>query len=74
MKTGGVVLYLGVVLLQLDFKPLFKAVGIGPEKTIFESVEMLGTWPPHDAFERGHIDEAEFVRLVNKHFGKQFSV
>lgn len=56
----------GTVLVELDFSHLL-------DRFDFD-LAAFQQWPPYDAYERGQIDEAEFLRLTNEHLNLELSV
>lgn len=70
----AIIFDLGAVLVELDFKPLFRDLGVPPETSIFQSVETMNRWAFYDAFERGKIGESAFVAALGKQVGKDIEV
>lgn len=63
MPIKALVLDLGNVVIDLDFRKMLNALGLPPAASEKQAMEGLDRIPHFDAFERGHLDEAGFLNV-----------
>ncbi|NBY19802.1 HAD family phosphatase [bacterium] len=60
----AIVFDLGEVLIKLDFSQVM-ALRKKCTQQLEASIQSMNEWPIYDAFERGHVNEFEFIQKIN---------
>src|SRR3954463_4277088 len=55
------------VLVEIDIAHAMARLGPHVDNRLAQKIQVLGQWEPYDAFERGHILEAQFLRALRAH-------
>jgi len=63
----ALVLDVGEIIVRLDFKRLFTALGL-PATNIPQAMDLLSHWDAYDTFERGHLTSVAFFEILRKKF------
>ncbi|MFH1263644.1 MAG: HAD family phosphatase [Pseudomonadota bacterium] len=70
MKSNvrGIVFDLGGVLVRLDSKPFFEALGYRHGKTVKACIDAIEAWTVYDRWERGFVTERQAFEAFRKWF------
>ena len=65
-KPKALVLDIGEVLVRLDFSAVMKLRGFAPEQSLGQWLKSMNSWDLYDSFERGDLDEIQFLAQLCK--------
>lgn len=66
-KVQAVCFDVGNVLVEIDIAYAIARLGLHVDDRLAQKIQALGQWETYDAFERGHLLEAKFLRDLSAH-------
>src|SRR5712692_1384796 len=63
-KVKAVCFDVANVLVEIDIAHAIAYLGLHVDDRLSQKIQALGQWKTYDAFERGHILEAQFLRAL----------
>jgi putative hydrolase of the HAD superfamily len=66
-QVKAVCLDVGNVLVEVDIAHAIARLGPQVDDRLQQKIQAIGQWKTYDAFERGHILEAQFLRALRAH-------
>ncbi len=66
-KVKAVCFDVGNVLVEVDIAYAIAGLGLHVDEQLSQKIQAIGQWETYDAFERGHLLEAQFLRALSAH-------
>ena len=66
-KVQAVCFDVGNVLVEVDIAYAIARLGFQVDERLSQKIQAIGQWEIYDAFERGHMLEAQFLRALSAH-------
>ena len=66
-KVQAVCFDVGNVLVEVDIAYAIAGLGLRVDERLSQKIQAIGQWETYDAFERGHLLEAQFLHALSTH-------
>jgi hypothetical protein len=65
-KVKAVCFDVGNVLVEIDIAYAIARLGLPVDDRLSQKIQAIGQWATYDAFERGHMREAQFLHALQR--------